>query len=49
MDVNCLFSPINHVIITQLVKISLSCGVEILTEKLGDADNIFVLGVCKVG
>ena len=43
MDVYCLFSPINHIIITQLDKICLSCGVEILTDKWGDADNIFIL------
>ena len=43
MDVYCLFGPINHIIITQLDKICLSCGVEILTDKWGDADNIFIL------
>ena len=43
MDVYCLFGPINHIIITQLDKICLSCGVEILTDKWGDADNIFIM------
>ena len=40
---NPVFSPINDVIITQLDKISLSCGVEILTDMWDNADNILIL------
>ena len=43
MGVYCLFSPINQIIICQLDKICLSCGVEILTDKWDNADNIFIL------
>ena len=43
MDVDCLFSPVNHISIAQLDKICLSGGVEVVTDKWGDADNIFIL------
>ena len=43
MDVYCLFSPIDHIIITHLDKICLSCAVEILTDKWGNVDNVFIL------
>ena len=33
----------NHIIITQLGKICLSCNIEILTDKWGDPENIFIL------
>ena len=49
MGVYCLFSPINQIIISQLDKICLSCGVEILTEKWGDADSIFILRSMQKG
>ena len=45
---NPVFSPINDVIITQLDKISLSCGVEILTDMWDNADNILILRSAKV-
>ena len=43
MDVDCLFSPVNHISIAQLDKICLSGGLEVVTDKWGDADNIFIL------
>ena len=39
MNVFCLFSPMNQISITQLMKICLSCGVEILTDKWGDDES----------
>ena len=38
MDFFGVISPINHI-----GKICLSCGVEILTDKWDNADNIFIL------
>ena len=49
MGVYCLFSPINQIIISQLDKICLSCVVEILTDKWGDADSIFILRSMQKG
>ena len=49
MGVYCLSSPINQIIVSQLDKICLSCGVEILTDKRGDADSIFILRSMQKG